>query len=105
PVFFTLQEMKNTDFKIKTIADITCDINGSVPSTIRAAPIESPVYGWHPFAEKEEAPYQPHTIDMMTVANLPCELPADASSEFGTYLFRHVMSSLLIDDSQQIIKR
>lgn len=105
PVFFTRQQMKTDDFHIKVIADITCDINGSIPSTVRATTIEDPVYGWHPFTEKEEAPYQPHTIDMMTVGNLPCELPADASTEFGTYLFRHVLPSLLTDDSQKIIER
>ncbi len=33
PLLFTKEDMKAPDFRIRIIADITCDINGSVPST------------------------------------------------------------------------
>ena len=36
--------MKEDDFKIRVIADITCDIEGSIPSTIRATTIDDPFY-------------------------------------------------------------
>ena len=35
PVLFTKEEMKRKDFKISVISDITCDIEGSIPSTKR----------------------------------------------------------------------
>jgi len=97
PVHFTLDEMKSEQFRIKVISDVTCDIHGSVPSTIRDTPISDPVYGWDAQEEKEVEAYQKHTIDMMTVSNLPCELPRDASKTFGEALTEHVIPRLLVD--------
>jgi saccharopine dehydrogenase (NAD+, L-lysine-forming) len=48
---FTREDAKAPDFKIKVIADITCDINGSVPTTIRSSKIEQPIYGYNPQTE------------------------------------------------------
>lgn len=105
PVFFDLEEMKQPDFRIKVIADISCDIDGSIPCTLKATTIEDPVFGWHPFSQKMVKPFQQHTIDVMAVGNLPCELPMDASSEFGEYLLRHVMPQLIDDPEGEIIQR
>ncbi|MFI5135292.1 MAG: NAD(P)-dependent oxidoreductase [Chitinophagales bacterium] len=104
PVFFTREEMKRDDFKIQVIADITCDVNGSVPSTIRNSTIEDPVYGYNPKTEKEEAQYQPHVIDVMAVSNLPNELPRESSEEFGDKLIEYVVEELL-QPSSEIIDR
>jgi saccharopine dehydrogenase (NAD+, L-lysine-forming) len=49
PVLFTKADMRQPEFKIKVIADITCDINGSIPSTIRASTIVDPLYDYDPF--------------------------------------------------------
>ena len=81
PVFFTKEDMKSADFSIKTIADITCDIApaSSIPSTIFASTIDEPVFGYQPENELVTLPYQADVIDMMTIDNLPSELPYDAS--------------------------
>jgi alanine dehydrogenase len=102
PVFFTRQEMKSSSFKIKTIADISCDINGSVPATIRATTIENPVMGYNPHTESEELPYQPHVIDIMAIDNLPNELPRDASECFGEKMLSVVVPELLKPYSSMI---
>lgn len=102
---FTKEEAKDEDFKIRVIADISCDINGGIPLTVRATTIPDPAYGWHALGEKETAPYLPHTIDMMTVGNLPCELPADASEEFGESLLKYVLPRLLADEPDAMIER
>ncbi|MDL5051288.1 NAD(P)-dependent oxidoreductase [Oscillatoria amoena NRMC-F 0135] len=105
PVFFTKENMKSQDFRIKVIADITCDIEGSIPCTVRATTIDNPVYGWHSYYEKETDPYLPNTVDIMAVGNLPCELPKDASHEFGQSLLKYIMAPLLMSDKDNIIKR
>lgn len=105
PVFFTKENMKSQGFRIKVIADITCDIDGSIPCTVRATTIADPVYGWHSYYEKETEPYLPNTVDIMAVGNLPCELPKDASYEFGQSLLKYVMGPLLMNDKDNIIKR
>ena len=40
PVLFTSEEMKADDFRISVISDITCDIEGSIPSTKKASTID-----------------------------------------------------------------
>ena len=41
----------------------------------------------------------------MAVDNLPCELPKDASEDFGNELIKHVIPAIIGDDPDQIIKR
>jgi len=101
--FFTHEEMKDSAFRIKIISDISCDVPGPVPSTIRSSTIDSPVYGYNVFTEKEVAPYLPNVIDVQAVANLPCELPYDASMSFGEQLVRHVLPNVLEEDTDHII--
>lgn len=95
PRFFTKEEMKLPAFRIKTISDISCDINGSVPATLRSTTIENPVMGYNPITESEEAPYQAHVIDIISIDNLPNELPRDASEHFGEKLRELVLPELL----------
>jgi len=102
---FTKEDAKQSDFKIKVIADITCDINGSVPTTIRSSKIESSLYGYNPQTEKEEEPFNENAITVMAVDNLPCELPRDSSSDFGKDLTEKVMPHLLGDDHERMIER
>lgn len=105
PRFFTKEDVKKNDFKIKVIADITCDINGSVPTTIRSSKIESPVYGYNPQTENEDEPFKENVITVMAVDNLPCELPRDSSADFGKDLKEKVIPHLLGDDKDKMIER
>lgn len=93
PPFFTKEEMQSPDFKIKTIADITCDIAplASIPATLRASTIADPIFGFNPCTGQEEAPFQDHVVDMMTIDNLPNELPRDASKNFGQQFMEHIL--------------
>ena len=102
--FFTREEMKRNDFRIKVISDITCDIPGPLPSTVRSTTIENPYFGYNTLLEKEVAPFSKSNIDIQAVGNLPCELPIDASQEFGEQLLRHVLPNLLVEDIGQIIE-
>ena len=103
--FFTSDEMKSPDFRIRVISDITCDVPGPLPSTLRSSTIDNPFYGYNPLLEKEVAPFTPDVIDIQAVGNLPCELPVDASIEFGEQLIRNVLPYLLIEDTEQIIEQ
>lgn len=104
PLFFSKKEMNNPHFNIKTIADITCDINGSIPATTRATTIEEPVMGYNAHTEKEESPYQNHVIDIMSIDNLPNELPRDASAVFGEKMVALIIPELLKEHSDMIEK-
>ncbi len=104
PILFTKAATKKDNFRIKVIADITCDINGSIPTTMQASTIAEPFYDFNPDTEKIEAPFNnPKNITVMAVDNLPCEMPRDASVDFGKDLINNVLPSLLIADKEQII--
>lgn len=102
---FELEDTRNPDFHIKVIADITCDINGSVPTTLRPSEVHDPVYGFNPRTLTEDEPYNEDVITIMAVDNLPTELPRDASEDFGAALMEHVIPALMGNDEDNIIER
>jgi len=101
----TADNMKEKDFKIQVIADVSCDINGPIPSTIRASTIADPFYGYNPEKEEEGEPFLPGNITVMAVDNLPGELPRNASEDFGKALLENVLPSLIGEDKDGIIER
>ncbi len=106
PVLFTPEFMREPDFKINTIADITCDIGGSIPSTMRVSTIADPAYDYNPQTADLEPPYSsPNNVTVMAVDNLPCELPRNASRDFGRQLIDNVLPHLLNGDPEQILHR
>lgn len=106
PVLFTRQDMLSPDFKIKVIADITCDIEGSIPSTKRASSIDDPIYDYDPATDTVQPPLSNEKfVTVMAIDNLPCELPRNASEEFGRDLLDKILPALLVEDSEGIIER
>ena len=106
PIFFDEEQMREKDFNIKVIGDITCDISpeASVPSTLRASIIQEPVYGYDALSGTECEPYQSNSVDVMAIDNLPNELPRDASEDFGNMLMSRVIPRLLKEWSTTIDK-
>ena len=106
PVLFAADEMKADDFRISVISDITCDIEGSIPSTKKASTIDDPFYDYNfETGELEEAFSNPNNLSVQAVDNLPCELPKDASLDFGRNLIDKVFPSLFDDDTDEIVER
>jgi len=105
PKMFTKEDIKAKDFHISVIADITCDIDGSVPTTIRSSTITAPFYGYNIKSDKEDLPFTKDTICIMAVDNLPCELPRDSSDDFGKDLAERVLPYLLGTDNDKVIER
>ena len=104
PRLFEKEDIAKNDFRIQTIADITDDVNGSVPINIGDQSIEDPVYGIDKITGKKTAPYLPGSVDIMAVGNLPNELPRDASRYFGEQLIKYILPDLLTGETQ-IIKK
>lgn len=106
PAFFTLEQMASPDFNIKVIADVTCDIapTSSIPSTLRPTTIVDPVFGFDPVSKSEVASFQENAIDMMTIDNLPNELPRDASEAFGDMFIEYVIPELIKGESDMLTK-
>ncbi len=106
PVLFSLEDTRRTDFRISVIADITCDIDGSIPTTRRATTIDDPFYDYDPLTgQLKDAFSKTDNITVMAVDNLPCELPVDASADFGMNLIDKVLNPLVGNDPDDIIGR
>jgi len=105
PYLFTRKDAKHPDFKISLVADISCDIDGPVASTLRASTIAVPFYGYDPQTESEVEFNTPGAIAVMAVDNLPCELPKDASEGFGDMFAKHVIPSFFNGDAHGILER
>jgi saccharopine dehydrogenase (NAD+, L-lysine forming) len=106
PHFFTREDIQKPEFRISVIADISCDINGPIPSTHRATTISDPFYGYNPYQGIEEPAFsRPTNITVMSIDNLPGELPRDASQDFGRMLISNVLHDLLLGNESPMISR
>ncbi|WP_306565253.1 NAD(P)-dependent oxidoreductase [Flavobacterium lindanitolerans] len=105
PVILTREMLNSKDNKIKIVADISCDVDGPIASTIKASSIAEPLYGYLPSEHKEVEIYHPAAIVVMAVDNLPCELPKDASEGFGEMFMEHVIPAFFNGDKDGILRR
>jgi len=105
PYLFTREDAKSNHFNIRLVADISCDIDGPVASTLRASSIADPIYGYNPETSEEVVYTSPGAITVMAVDNLPCELPKDASDGFGDLFLTHVIPAFFNGDKDGILAR
>ena len=103
PRLFEVGDTKDAEkFAPTVIADISCDVEGSVPITYKATSIADPVIGWSRGNQSPCEAYTEDSIDVMAVGNLPNELPRDASEEFGEMLMHKVIPELVAGGSRLI---
>ena len=105
PVILTRDMLNAPDNKIKVVTDISCDTNGPIACTIKASTIADPFFGYYPAEDKEVDYKHPAAIVVMSVDNLPCELPKDASEGFGEMFLEHVIPAFYNDDKDGILAR
>lgn len=105
PKFYTKEDVKSADFNIKVVADISCDVNGPIATTIKASTIADPVFGYDKETGEETDYKNKNAIAVMSVDNLPCELPKDASEGFGDMFLKHVIPAFFNNDQEGILKR
>ena len=105
PDILTRDMLKAPDCKIKVVADISCDVDGPIACTLKASTIAEPFFGYLPSENKEVAYTHPGSIMVMSVDNLPCELPKDASEGFGEMFMKHVIPAFFNGDKDGILAR
>jgi alanine dehydrogenase len=105
PDILTREMLQAVDCQIKVVADISCDVDGPIACTVKASTIAEPFFGYLP-STHEEVPYtHPGSIMVMSVDNLPCELPKDASEGFGEMFMKHVIPAFFNGDKDGILAR
>jgi alanine dehydrogenase len=105
PEILSQAMLQSVDCKIKVVADISCDVDGPIACTVKASTIADPFFGYLP-SENKEVPYtHPGAIVVMSVDNLPCELPKDASEGFGEMFMKYVIPAFFNGDKDGILQR
>jgi saccharopine dehydrogenase (NAD+, L-lysine forming) len=105
PKLFEIKDLMHEDFSLSVIADLTCDIDGSIPTTHRAGSIADPIYDIDRLTGEELPPFGSQTsISVMAIDNLPCELPREASLNFCLQLEEWVLPALL-EEHAPILER
>jgi alanine dehydrogenase len=105
PDILTREMLVSAKNKIQVVADISCDVDGPIACTIKASTIADPFFGYLA-GENKEVPFtHPGSIMVMSVDNLPCELPKDASEGFGEMFMKHVIPAFFNDDKDGILQR
>lgn len=105
PYLYTREDVRHPDFRICTVADISCDIDGPVATTLQPSTIADPIYGYDPINEYVVDYHDANAIAVMAVDNLPAELPRDASDGFGEAFLKHVIPALFSGDPEGVLER
>lgn len=99
PKLLTQADIINSK-NLKVVADISCDIDDPIACTLRPSTIADPVYGYNSETHSEDDWKKEGNIAVMAVDNLPCELPKEASEDFGSQLINNVIPHLLNGDPE-----
>ena len=99
PIMFSKQDAAKLEFKIGVIADITCDVDGSIPITYKYTNITNPIISWDKSTQSPCNEANENSIEIMAVGNLPNELPRDASETFGEKMLKYTLPEFLKGDS------
>lgn len=100
PVYLDIEDLQREDLRIRMIGDVTCDIMGSIKSTVRPSTHANPYYDYNPTTKQDtEAFSSEENISVMAVDTCPNALALDASEYFGDMLIEHVFKPMLHDAS------
>lgn len=78
------------DPRLGFIADISCDIGGSVELTCKTTDQRKPVYTYDPLKDTYKDGYKSRGITILAIDNLPAELPWDSSESFSKLIREYV---------------
>lgn len=90
PRLVTKEDVKNLwkegKPNLRVLADITCDIEGSIEVNVRATTPGNPIYVWNVDDENAYDGFAGKGPIVLAVDNLPCELPKESSTFFSRIL-------------------
>ncbi|MBN2206591.1 MAG: hypothetical protein JW742_04235 [Candidatus Aminicenantes bacterium] len=76
--------------KLRVIGDVSCDVDGSLASTVKATDPDHPVYVYDPYQGRALDGFEGRGPVVMAVYNLPAEIPLESSVFFSQALKPHV---------------
>jgi saccharopine dehydrogenase (NAD+, L-lysine-forming) len=90
PMLVTRKELQRLagegTLALRVVADITCDIDGSIEMTVAATTQDAPILTYDPKLDEVVLRTEGPGVSVLAVDNLPCELSVDATLHFGASL-------------------
>ncbi|KAI9351101.1 Saccharopine dehydrogenase-domain-containing protein [Zopfochytrium polystomum] len=87
----TLTLAREKRLRLLQVADISCDFGGSLEFVSHATTIDKPFFMYDPISGKTHDDTEGEGIQIMSIDNLPTEMPLEASEYFGDALFPFVV--------------
>ncbi|KAI8803017.1 Saccharopine dehydrogenase-domain-containing protein [Cladochytrium replicatum] len=91
--------------RLQSIADISCDINGSLEFMDRASSIDQPFFMYDPMTDSVHYNPEGNGVQIMSIDNLPTEMPLEASEYFSNALFPFVREMIHDNFDHPVVKR
>jgi alpha-aminoadipic semialdehyde synthase len=73
--------------RLRLLADVSCDVDGSIEATVRVTSPDDPIYVYDPYTGTTTSGVKGRGPVVLAVDNLPAEFPRDASEHFGDSLY------------------
>ncbi|KAJ2156250.1 hypothetical protein GGF46_005312 [Coemansia sp. RSA 552] len=101
----TIQRQRALKSRMLAIADISCDIGGSLEFMSHASTIDSPFFYVDAVNSVEHKDIERPGVQINSIDNLPTELPFEASKHFGDSLYPHARALAMGNLDNTILSR
>ncbi|KAJ2682699.1 hypothetical protein IWW39_005885 [Coemansia spiralis] len=100
-----IQRQRELKTRMLAIADISCDIGGSLEFMSHASTIDSPFFYVDAVNGLEHKDIEKPGVQINSIDNLPTELPFEASKHFGDSLYPYAKALALGDLKHPVLSR
>ena len=94
-----IEENYTLQMKLQVIGDISVDINGAIEFNVKTTDPSEPVFVYNPIREDIIEGFAGDGVVIMSVDNLPCELPRESSRSFSESLMPFIPDIVKADYS------
>ncbi|KAJ3235224.1 hypothetical protein HDU78_005295 [Chytriomyces hyalinus] len=104
--------------RLLQLADISCDIGGSFEFMSHSSTIDAPFFSYEPISGKTHDGIEAKGVTIMSIDNLPTEMPLEASAYFSDALYKQVkrmvqgnfdhpviQGAMITDENGKLVKR
>ncbi|KAK9768872.1 hypothetical protein K7432_000102 [Basidiobolus ranarum] len=100
-----LQSDDKNQYRMVSVADISCDIEGSLEFTTKTTTIDEPFFYYDAVNGNEHQDIEHTGTQVMSIDNLPTEIPAESSEHFSNALYPFAKELALGNFDHPTLKR
>lgn len=90
--------------RLLAIADISCDLRGSLEFLKHVTTIDNPFVVYNAHTDEESSSMSESGVVLMSIDNLPAQLPREATDLFGSKVFPYIPDLLNLNDNKRLLE-